>query len=88
MGKKRKILHILKDERDQYPLGLIQQTTASCDASILLIQNAVRIAPPELKGDIFVLSDDLPPTESTPYRTIEYQAMLDLIFESDTVITW
>lgn len=82
------MLHILKHERDAALCDLIQETAASCDISILLIQNAVRIALSEFKTPVAVLADDLLPGEATPYRKIGYEEMLDMIFEHDAVVTW
>ncbi len=88
MQKKRKILHILKDAADAYPLEVIRKTAVSCDLSILLIQEAVHMNIPKFQGNIFVLSEDLNPKKQSPFQSVGYQKMLELIFESDSVVTW
>jgi sulfur relay protein TusB/DsrH len=91
-----KILHILKEPQTPIALEMIRQETQkpNQEIMILLIQEAVQKTFPindSLK--IYILKEDLeergptPPT-NTHYICINYQGMLDLIYQADKVVTW
>ncbi len=88
MAGKKKILYILREASDAYPIGLIQTKTSSSDVSVILIQNATELEPEKLEGNIFVLLDDLSPSHPSPYPKIRYKEILKMIFAADSVVTW
>ena len=88
MAGRKKILHILKEASDVYPIKLIQTQASSSDLSVILIQNATDLEPEKLDGKIAVLLDDLSPSHQSPYPKIHYKEMLEMIFESDSVVIW
>lgn len=91
-----KILHILKEPQTPIAMEMIRQEAKKPDheVMILLIQEAVKKALPmndTLKT--YILKEDLedrgltsPP--NTQYTCINYQGMLDLIYQADKVVTW
>ena len=71
-------------------LRQIRKTAGSSaeDHRLILIQDAVLLDPPEgVKA--YVLGEDADRAGvRTDLERIDYPAMVDLIFESDSVITW
>ncbi len=91
-----KILHILKEPQTPIALEMIRQEAKKPgqEIMILLIQEAVKKALPlndSLKA--YILKEDLEERGLTPppnmkYICINYQGMLDLIYQADKVVTW
>lgn len=91
-----KVLHILKESQTAIALQIIGQEAKSPnqEVMILLIQEAVKKTLPA--NDVlktYILKEDLeerglasPP--NTRYTCINYQGMLDLIYQADKVVTW
>ena len=91
-----RILHILKQPHTPIALEMIRQEVndPQQEVIILLIQEAVTEALPfnnSLKT--YVLREDLeergltsPPNGD--YRLIDFQGMLDLIYQVDKIVTW
>ncbi|MEK6684684.1 MAG: hypothetical protein AABY46_08520 [Nitrospirota bacterium] len=85
-----RILHILKEINQPEALAIIakQAKQSSQELSVLLIQEAVRLQP-DLPAKIYVLEEDARTRGGTSrFETINYSKMLDLIFSSDSVVTW
>ncbi len=85
-----RILHILKELNPTEALAVIakQAGQPSQDLSVLLIQEAVRL-PMALPVKIYVLEEDARARGvASKFETINYSKMLDLIFSSDSVVTW
>ncbi len=86
----KRVIHILKDANCEEALTLIgQQATANKeDLTLLLIQEAVCLNPP-LSVPIYVLDADLKARcASSPFESIDYERMLEMILTADTVMTW
>ncbi len=91
-----KILHILKEPQTPIALEMIRQEAKKPDQEImiLLIQEAVKKTLPmndSLKT--YILKEDLEErgltsSPNTQYTCINYQGMLDLIYQADKVVTW
>ncbi|MFQ5598277.1 MAG: hypothetical protein ACE5GK_09530 [Nitrospiria bacterium] len=83
-----KTLHILKSDRDRYPLELIRRTPPSEACAVILIQDAIDLDLHGIDAAILVLSDDLKKGQTAVYPKIGYQDMLQMIFEADAVLCW
>jgi len=87
----KRILHILKERNDPYPLELIRKQAASDYVIVILIRDAIGVEIPDSKVSVCVLSED-GRDHKTPgrefYRQIDYKEMLEMIFSCDTVVTW
>jgi len=91
-----KILHILKEPHSPLALEMIKEETKNPQQEILilLIQEAVRKTVAQNNSlKIFILKEDLeergltaPPDSN--YTCINYQGMVDLIYQVDKVVTW
>jgi sulfur transfer complex TusBCD TusB component (DsrH family) len=85
-----RILHILKEINPSEALAIIakQAKQPAQELSVLLIQEAVRLQP-DLPVKVYILEEDAR-TRGVPSRfeAINYSKMLDLIFSSDSVVTW
>ena len=90
------ILHILKEPHSPVALEMINEEARNPDLKILilLIQEAVRKPiPSNSLVKIFILKEDLAERGSTlpnnsNYTSINYQGMLDLIYQADKIVTW
>jgi sulfur relay protein TusB/DsrH len=91
-----KILHILKEPHSPHALEMIKEEAKNPQQEILilLIQEAVRKAFP-LNNFVktYILKEDLEergliPPPDLNYTCINYQGMLDLIYQADKVVTW
>lgn len=85
---KRKTLHLLKNKNDQDALDFIKYIEKSNEIAVVLIQGAVEMDDYPLANTPLILSEDLPPSHKSPYPTINYDRLLDMIFEYDAIITW
>lgn len=91
-----KILHILKEPGSPIAMEVIKQEAQNPQQEILilLIQEAVReVLSLNHTLKTYVLKEDLedrgltsPPHSS--YACINYQGMLDLVYQADKVVTW
>ncbi len=85
-------LHILKESQPDIALDLIRQEAKDGikDLHIALIQNAVELRPIiDSSVSIYVLEENLKEKgASSPYPRINTSRLLELIFQSENVITW
>jgi len=81
-------LYILKKKNDPYPIELLKKRAESDSVAILLIQDAVELELPELAIPCYVLSDDLKPSQESPFKKIAYPEMLAMIFKAEAVLVW
>ncbi len=88
MVKKKKTLHILKDNKDHIPLDFIKNIENAQKIAIILIQNAVSMDLSTLKTQPLVLAEDLCGIIKTSHQKISYEEMLVMIFEYDAVVSW
>jgi hypothetical protein len=84
------ILHLVKDPANPAALEVIarQAGDPGMRVTVVLLQDAARLRLP-LPGRVYRLdgdSDGSPAESSHPPLT--HAALLDLIFEADTVVTW
>ena len=88
------ILHILKDADSAAAVALIdeQARLRLGTLHVLLIQDAVSLRPVftgPVKVKVSVLKEDLAERRArTEFETVDYRAMLGLIFDSDVVVAW
>lgn len=84
----KKILCILRNHRDDYPLRLIKELGSDAEVDIVAISDAVFMN----DGDIqpFRLKDDLDARgiKDTSDKDITVADLVDMVFESDQVITF
>ena len=91
-----KILHILKEPHSPLALEMIKEESKNPqqEVLILLIQEAVRKAVPFNNSvKTYVLKEDLEERGLTPpaglnSTCINYQGMLDLIYQASKIVTW
>ncbi len=87
----KRILHIIKDPNNEKPFELIQRQAkkeGQIEVQLVLTQEAVRLHP-DSPSAVYVLEDDLRERGlSSPYPKISYSGLLDLIFNSESVINW
>ncbi|HLA37502.1 MAG TPA: DsrH/TusB family sulfur metabolism protein [Candidatus Brocadiales bacterium] len=92
-----KILHIIRDKGHELALStaLAQATDLTQKVALLLIHDAVLTRAETLKGlEVFALKDDVEArgvgdvVRLRRMPLLDYNGMLELIFESDKVIAW
>ena len=84
------ILHVLKETEAKEALRIIEKQAASDAESlaILLIQEGVRLDP-SVMVRTYVLGEDLSSRNlTTSFESIDYEKMLELIFQADQIVTW
>ncbi len=84
-----KILHIIREKKDRWPLELAaSQRTAGHDVALLLLHDAVLAsAPSDFKT--FACHDDVIARAARPEaELVDYDAIVRLLFEYDTVSCW
>ena len=84
---RKKILHILTKE-DHFPLDVITRMAQSHQITVVLTQDAINLYMPEMDADSFILSEDPNLPRQIVYPRIDYNTLLTMIFESDSVIAW
>ena len=94
MRRERHILHILKDADSATAVALIdeQARLGLGTLHVLLIQDAVGFQPVftgPVTLKVSVLKEDLAERRArAEFETVDYRAMLGLIFDSDSVVAW
>ena len=87
----KRILHIVKDPDNEKAFELIRSQAKAggqTEVRLVLIQEAVRLHP-DFPAAVYVLEEDLRERGlSSPYPKIDYSHLLDLIFNSESVINW
>jgi len=87
----KKLLHIVKDPNNKKPFELIRRQAEAQDLTevqLVLTQEAVQLHP-DFHAAIYVLDEDLRERGlSSSYPKIDYSGLLDLIFNSESVINW
>jgi len=87
MGKK--ILHVLKSGHDPDALEILrQQAKDGAEVSVLLLHDAVR-TPMEGIERVYACRDDVEARGGTPQgEIVDYDAIIPLLLEAETVICW
>jgi len=86
---KKKILHVLKTGRDPYALEILrQQAKDGAEVSVLLLHDAVRI-PMEGIEKVYTCRDDVEARGGiTRGKIVDYDAIVPLLLDAETVICW
>jgi hypothetical protein len=84
----KRILHILRRKDDPTPLEIIREQSESNELVVILIQDAVGLELKGIKGQVFVLADDLKSGEAPAHPPIGYKELLGYILDSESVVTW
>ncbi len=94
----RKILHIIREKDHTLAASAVRDQAgllpASENLTVLLIHDAVLSAEGSLKElgagvSVIMLKDDAAARGvNPPYPTVDYNGMLELIFDSEKVICW
>ncbi|MBI5166845.1 MAG: hypothetical protein HY998_03755 [candidate division NC10 bacterium] len=83
-----KILHIIRDPREQLALEVARYQADSREVSLLLIQDGV-LADLMLDLPVYALTDDMEARGiQGRYLLVSYPEVVRLIFEHDKVIIW
>ncbi|MHB8481581.1 MAG: hypothetical protein ACYDBV_02410 [Nitrospiria bacterium] len=87
----KQLLHILKSSSDRHALSVIEELsrTHPSGMKVVLIQEGKKIKP-QWKAATFILKDkdsaSSPPPEGV--EEIDYGRFIDLMFESDSIVSW
>ena len=85
-----KVLHIIRSNGDSLARRTIDDIAANVDGaeqSLLLMQDGVYMQPPDMKA--FAGADDVRARGiKTDVALVEYDKIVEMIFEHDKVITW
>jgi sulfur relay protein TusB/DsrH len=85
-----KVLHIIRSNGDPLARRMIDDIAAGVDGAeqtLLLMQDGVYMQPPDMK--VFAGSDDVRARGiKTDVALVEYDQIVEMIFEHDKVITW
>ena len=84
------VLHLVKDPTNRTALRVITQQASdpAVRLSVVLLQKAVDLREP-VPGDVYRLDEGHgTPGNGSTHRVITHDALLDLIFTADTVVTW
>jgi sulfur relay protein TusB/DsrH len=85
-----KILHLIRNHKDTYAfdIALVQSQNPNIEVIILLLHDGV-LASQDTGLKIYACHADVVARGiSTPFETINYPQILDLIFECERVISW
>lgn len=87
----KRILHIVKDPNNKKSFDLIRRQAkveGQVEVQLVLTQEAVKLHP-DFPVAVYVLEEDLRERGlSSPYPKIDYSRLLDLIFNSESVLNW
>jgi sulfur relay protein TusB/DsrH len=85
-----RILHIVKNKIDTLAFSMAKEQALANDVSILLLHDAVLADKAQLNGlKVFACTDDvLARGIETQNRLIDYQEIVNLVFDSEKVISW
>ena len=83
-----RVLHLVKDPGNRVAIEVIraQGADATLRLTVVLMHEAVEFREP-LPGAVYRLHRSDAPSGAAP-GTIDASALLDLVFDADTVITW
>lgn len=84
-----KILHIIRDNDDRLARHVIEEIrrTDSSKQTLLMIQDGVYVRPTD--QDMYACADDVRSRGiETDLPLVEYDQIIDMIFEHEKVITW
>ena len=85
-----RILHIIKIKNDILALSMAKEQALGKDVSILLLHDAVLTDKVQLNGSkAFACKDDvLARGVEMPCQLVDYQEIVNLIFDNEKVISW
>ena len=85
----QKILHIIKDMNDHVPIDIAKKQADSNEVGLLFIHDAVL---GDLSSDfakVYVLDADVRARNlNVEAETVDYNGMVQLLFEYDKVVSW
>lgn len=83
------VLHLVKDPGNRVALEVIraQGADATVRLTVVLMHEAVRLREP-LPGSVYRLHREDAPSGAAAPGSIDASALLDLIFDADTVVAW
>jgi len=82
------ILHIIKDSSDSYPFSIIEIQKKDHNVTVLLIHDAVYISEDKGVKTVACKADVLARGIHSPWELLDYEDMVELIFQCDRVICW
>ncbi|MGE5619183.1 MAG: DsrH/TusB family sulfur relay protein [Sphingomonadaceae bacterium] len=82
-------LHILRSMEDERALATALSHAADHPTSLLLLQDAVLARVDGFPGPVYASAEDVAARgKGGTFREVDYEAIVNLIFEHDRVITW
>lgn len=83
-----KVLHLVRRPDDAYATGMIEAQAGSHDLSVVFLQDGV-YRPTAPAATRYVVEEDCAARGVEPdARSITHEQLVDLIFDSDRVISW
>lgn len=85
-----RILHIVKTKNDTLAFSIAKEQATSNDVSVLLLHDAVLIDKGKLNGlKVFACKDDvLARGIETQCKQVDYQEIVNFIFDNEKIISW
>lgn len=84
-----KVLHIVRAIDDQRALATAHAHAQQHPTTLVLLQDAVLTRLPTFPGPVFACAEDVMARSKVGnYLEIDYDRIIQLIFEADRVITW
>lgn len=80
-----KILHIIRNPNDATPLEIAKAQSKDNEVAILLLHDAV-YAKPDLTT--YACSEDAEARGVSGYECVDYNRIVEMLFEYDKVVSW
>ncbi|MEW6543932.1 MAG: hypothetical protein AB1411_10020 [Nitrospirota bacterium] len=82
----RKVLYLLNRETERFSAELLAKERPDCTVSVVLLQDAVRLSHVPASR-VFALSEDVASRKvASPFPSISYSDLVEMIFDADTVV--
>lgn len=83
-----KILHVIRHEDDRRALLTAREQAREHNVTTVLLHDAV-LSEAYLEGDVYAMESDWEARgKRKPYRTLDYDGLVRMVFEYDRVIVW
>lgn len=82
-----KVLHLLRSPGDERALATARTHARHHETALLLLHEAVHARVHDFPGVVYACVEDAP-GEETPYRAVDCDEVVRLLFEHDRVVVW
>ncbi len=80
-----KILHIIRNPNDATPIEIAKAQSKDNEVVVLLMHDAVYTSP-ELK--VYACAADAEARDATVHERVDYDRIVEMLFEYDKVVSW